>query len=175
MGRTILLMVCLFTLIAGSIIFTINHEQSKLVNTLSEDNDMNLAKFISNTYAHNTVKDIRDSFEKGRIDIFNQLNIYPSKHVKIKDSKILDIDNASIDVEIHNQGLFNGKQLKANKEWGVISIGKVNSFICTTRVIYKKMPYSQFALFVDQFPPNVFFGDGQIIDGFVYINGKLKV
>lgn len=175
MGRTILLMVCLFTLIAGSIIFTINHEQSKLVNTLSEDNDMKLAKFISNTYAHNTVKDIRDSFEKGRIDIFNQLNIYPSKHVKIKDSKILDIDNASIDVEIHNQGLFNGKQLKANKEWGVISIGKVNSFICTTRVIYKKMPYSQFALFVDQFPPNVFFGDGQIIDGFVYINGKLKV
>jgi len=138
MGRTILLMVCLFTLIAGSIIFTINHEQSKLVNTLSEDNDMNLAKFISNTYAHNTVKDIRDSFKKGRIDI----NIYPSKHVKIKDSKILDIDNASIDVEIHNQGLFNGKQLKANKEWGVISIGKVNSFICTTRVIYKKMPYS---------------------------------
>ncbi|MBP7563673.1 MAG: hypothetical protein KA886_07775 [Candidatus Cloacimonetes bacterium] len=179
MGRTILMMVILLTIVVGTIIVTINKEQLKLVDTLSQDNDMNLAKFISNTYAHNTVKDIRDAYISGKSEAINKLVFSPSLYKNQPQSgltKILGIDNASIKVSIYNAQNFPGpKPLEAGKEWGVVSIGRVNSAVCTTKVVYKRMPYSEFGFFTDNFPTNVYFGDGEVIDGPAYINGKLRV
>jgi len=179
MGRTVLIMVVLLTIVVGAIVMTINREQGKLVDTLSEDNDMNLAKFISNTYAHNTIKDIRDAFVSGNANLINSLTYYPAKYVdepRTGLGKILGIDNAAINVSIYNANYFpNYRQLEPGREWGVISIGRVNAAICTTTVVYKRMPYSEFAFFSDDFPANVYFGDGEVIDGPAYINGKLKV
>jgi hypothetical protein len=179
MGRTVLIMVVLLTIVVGAIIVTINKEQLKLVDTLSQDNDMNLAKFISNTYAHNTVKDIRDAYISGKSEAINKLVFSPSLYKNQPQSgltKILGIDNASIKVSIYNAQNFPGpKQLEPGKEWGVVSIGRVNSAVCTTKVVYKRMPYSEFGFFTDNFPTNVYFGDGEVIDGPAYINGKLQV
>ncbi|MDX9870433.1 MAG: hypothetical protein RBS92_06890, partial [Candidatus Cloacimonadales bacterium] len=179
MGRTVLIMVVLLTIVVGAIVLTINYEQAKLVDTLSDDNDMNLAKFISNTYAHNTIKDIRDAFVSGNSNLINNLTYYPSKYVDEPRSglgKVLGIDNASIDVSIYNASFFpNYRQLEPGREWGVISIGRVNAAVCTTTVVYKRMPYSEFGFFTDNFPTDSYFGDGEVIDGPAYINGKLRV
>ncbi len=179
MGRTVLIMVVLLTIVVGAIIVTINKEQLKLVDTLSQDNDMNLAKFISNTYAHNTIKEVRDAYISNNATNINALTqkTYPSAYTFPSSGlgKVMGIDNASVKVSIYMSNFPGPKPLEAGKEWGVVSIGRVNAAVCTTKAVYKRMPYSEFGFFTDNFPTGTYFGDGEVIDGPAYINGKLKV
>ncbi len=171
MGRTVLLLLMLLTIISGGIIISINNEQIRLAESLSDSNDENLAKFISNTYAHNTIKDIRGKFLFSKTDI--NLKYFPESYTNSKN--ILNIENSKVVVYIYKNELPKYGKLITNKEWGIMSIGIVNSSVCTTRAVYKKMPFSEFGLYSNSFPNNTYFGDGEVIDGPVYINGNLGI
>lgn len=169
MGRTVFIMIILFVVIVGAIIVSVNHKQVNLSTGLADDNDMKLAKFISNTYAHNTIKDIRAKFiDKASISLIFDPSSYKNE------KNVLDINNSKAVVYIYTDSLPGVKSLNINQEWGVMSIGTVNAAVCTTRTIYKKMPFSEFGLFANSFP-NSYYGDGEVLDGPVYVNGILGV
>lgn len=171
MGRTIFILVLLLTAVVGTIVVTINKEQVKLAQGLSDDEDMKNAKFIANTYAHNAIKDIRDKFIYGKT-----VNLIYSTEGDYKNAKnVLKIGNSTVRTILYKSELPNVKKLEANQEWGIMTIAKVNAAICTTRTIYKKMPFSEFGLFTNSFPNNVYFGDGELLDGPVYINGNIGI
>jgi len=169
MGRTVFIMIILFIVIVGTVIVSVNHKQVNLSTGLSDDNDMKLAKFISNTYAHNTIKDIRSKFiDKANITLLFDPTAYKNE------KEVLEIANSKAMVYIYTDSLPGVKMLNPNQEWGVMSIGIVNAAVCTTRTIYKRMPFSEFGLFANSFP-NSYYGDGEVLDGPVYVNGVLGV
>ncbi len=169
MGKTVLISLGLMLFIAGLIIVAINSDELRLVTGLGNDSDTKLAKFISNTYAHNTVKDIRSLY----IDQAS-LIIALSPTYYVQDSNIFEIANSEVKVMVYTDSLPGIKKLMPNKEWGVMSIGRVNAAICTTKTVYKRMPFTEFSLFTNSFP-NSYYGDGELIDGPVYVNGFLGV
>lgn len=170
MGKTVIIMVALIIVVVGTIIVSINSAQLNLSSDLSGDNDMKLAKFISNTYAHNAVKDIRTKFINGS----NITLIYaPSKYKQ--ESDVLNIANSEATVYVYTDSLPGIKHLVFNEEWGVISIGRVNASVCTTKTVYKRMPFAEFGLFTNSFPNNSYYGDGESLDGPVYVNGYLGI
>ncbi len=169
MGKTVLIMVALVVVIVGTIIVSINSAQLKLTTNLGDDNDMKLAKFISNTYAHNAVKDIRTKYING-----SNITITLSPNKYKQESDVLNIANSAATVYVYTDSIPGIKHLVFNEEWGVMSIGRVNAAVCTTKTVYKRMPFAEFGLFANSFP-NSYYGDGELIDGPVYVNGYLGV
>lgn len=152
MGKTVLIMIILLTIIIGTMFVSLNNKQIQLAQQLAQETLYLQSVHISESGIYQVVSKITDM----PID---------KKYTQIKQS-LYDIGDSQRYLQIEKDSEY---------KYSVLSIGRVQSHICSTFVIIKRMPYTQYTLFVNSFPSSSYCGNGQSFSGSVYVNGNLNI
>ncbi len=145
-------MVILLTIVVGTFIININRQQIKMTTNLSIDYNMQQATLLSQSGIYYGAKKTIAT----NINSFEQLNV---KNINNIQNSIRDLYFTKLN----------------NYQYEIKSIAKVYDSKCSTYAVVRRMPYSQYALFVNTFPSNSYYGTGQIFNGPIYVNGSLGI
>lgn len=190
MGRTALIAVFVLMIIAGAIFVSLSEKQFLAIDSIIGENYSKQARHLANTYAHDAIRILNNG--NGELVFDEEFNVTVIR--EIKNQEILGIKNASVRVVLA-ENIYNnsvnafGKTVSRNKkddtilESGRSSISSTaiivgddgKSYEATTNLIYRRKPYSEYQLFIQDFPSGSHFTGIDEFDGPVYVGDRIRI
>ncbi|MCK9328566.1 MAG: hypothetical protein M0Q94_01690 [Candidatus Cloacimonetes bacterium] len=190
MGRTAIIMVFVLLIIAGSIFVLLSEKQFNSIDSIVRENYSKQARHIANSFAHDAIRVLNCGEEE--IEYNEELNI--SIIHQIDNQEILGIQNASVKV-IMSENVYNntlnayGENISSSNlndnflepgQTSITSTAKIRNsegqiFEATTKLIYKQKPFSEYQLFIHEFPSGSYFTGIDEFDGPVYVKDEIRI
>ncbi len=185
MGRTALITVFVLLIVTGSIFVFLTQKQIIAIDSLTGDNYSKQARHIANSFAHDAIRVLNCGDTVLQFDENNKVTVITDK----QDEKIFDIENSSVKVVMSesvydkNLNAYNihdsGSPLQSGHacitSTAIINAPNGKRYEATTKIIQKKKAFSEYQLFIHDFPSGSYFTGIDEFEGPVYVKDQIKI